>query len=763
MSLLYLQLFYPGDDFLCTLDSSSGHMVPHAPNLTLLVTMLVLHCIGAISIQIGMKVMIPSIDRNESSVRTLKNAVFTILIGCSVALIANHLKTCDLDWDSMEETERAWFRINPRVHVAVHFARALLASSKVLSLGKEIRWYMQLAVSGTKRRFVDQSFDLDLGYVSDRLLAMALPCVAGAAYRNDIREVARFFASRHYGRFMVFNLCESFEEFNNGNYDVRLLYDQVCKIPFRDHNACSLQTLVSFCKQATSFLNMHPQNVVAVHCRGGKGRTGTFCSSLLVWTGFSSTAAHAMEYFASRRTDTLRNSIFSSDIVQGVASPSQIRYVHYIECIRRFGMDYVTPRLMLVQSVTMRGVPRLDLRGSLVALIVETADGIVWDHAKEAGLVACYDGSMHGATAQARKRGKWDDDDRSEDGQADIAYTDKPGEFTFQIGHLPVARDVCVRLFQFENVSSSSVIGAKCRITEGGRKLSYSVGGVPVVGKELAFVSFHTAFHCLNTGADVIRFQRHEIDGVYSKRLTQFGSDFLLDVSVLVPEGPHIPQSIQTVQSPSCYVPIINNDFSKLKTCSGRRLAWLNHQLPQFFMQAGAEICTFVKGAVVHDTAMGSEQPGKRRLSLIVEGNVAGELRSSPEPHYFNPGNIRNFLELGVGEMIETVSFLVPGMKPGRQAYQYPRRDEQSAPAAPHTPQRARERRRPAAHRRRRRGDCVIHLRSARAAALDAGEPARHHRRAAALGGAREGRPHEPPGTRGRQAHQDGRRAAQAL
>ena len=52
-----------------------------------------------------------------------------------------------------------------------------------------------------KRRFVDPEtrLDLDLTYVCDRLLVMAIPCVGGVVYRNDIRDVARFFATRHYG------------------------------------------------------------------------------------------------------------------------------------------------------------------------------------------------------------------------------------------------------------------------------------------------------------------------------------------------------------------------------------------------------------------------------------------------------------------------------------------------------------------------------------------------------------------------------------
>ncbi len=54
-----------------------------------------------------------------------------------------------------------------------------------------------------KRRFIDSDnkFDLDLTYICDRLIVMAIPCVDSALYRNDIREVARFFATRHYGLF----------------------------------------------------------------------------------------------------------------------------------------------------------------------------------------------------------------------------------------------------------------------------------------------------------------------------------------------------------------------------------------------------------------------------------------------------------------------------------------------------------------------------------------------------------------------------------
>ena len=58
-----------------------------------------------------------------------------------------------------------------------------------------------------------------------------------------------------------------------------------------------------------------------VHCQGGKGRSGTFCSSLMLWYEFADTADRALDLFAARRTD-LR---IDKRATQGVAAPCQIR------------------------------------------------------------------------------------------------------------------------------------------------------------------------------------------------------------------------------------------------------------------------------------------------------------------------------------------------------------------------------------------------------------------------------------------------------
>ena len=98
------------------------------------------------------------------------------------------------------------------------------------------------------------------------------------------------------------------------------------KLPFHDHNAPALRWLVRFCQNATHFLNCSPQNVVAIHCQGGKGRTGLFAAALMLWTQMKPTAALALDEFAQRRTAHMKR----GHSVQGVTGPGQVRTCVYI-------------------------------------------------------------------------------------------------------------------------------------------------------------------------------------------------------------------------------------------------------------------------------------------------------------------------------------------------------------------------------------------------------------------------------------------------
>jgi protein-tyrosine phosphatase len=86
----------------------------------------------------------------------------------------------------------------------------------------------------------------------------------------------------------------------------------------QDHNPASLTILDAFCRDVDDFLKQDPANVVAVHCRGGKGRTGMCICAWLLYSRMFTSAQLALDFFASRRTD---QSLSLQS--QGVETPSQ--------------------------------------------------------------------------------------------------------------------------------------------------------------------------------------------------------------------------------------------------------------------------------------------------------------------------------------------------------------------------------------------------------------------------------------------------------
>jgi phosphatidylinositol-3,4,5-trisphosphate 3-phosphatase/dual-specificity protein phosphatase PTEN len=123
------------------------------------------------------------------------------------------------------------------------------------------------AVSKKKKRFVDDSngFNLDLAYVTPRIIAMGFPSTGvEAVYRNPMPEVQRFFKTRHDGHFKVYNLC------SERIYDLQEYFPLVEHYGFTDHNPCCLELLAPFCESIDKFMAESPENVVAVHCKAGK-------------------------------------------------------------------------------------------------------------------------------------------------------------------------------------------------------------------------------------------------------------------------------------------------------------------------------------------------------------------------------------------------------------------------------------------------------------------------------------------------------------
>ena len=64
-------------------------------------------------------------------------------------------------------------------------------------------------VSGKKSRYKDDTYNLDLTYITPRIIAMSLPAegLISTAYRNDLSQVSKFLNEHHGDKYLVFNLA----------------------------------------------------------------------------------------------------------------------------------------------------------------------------------------------------------------------------------------------------------------------------------------------------------------------------------------------------------------------------------------------------------------------------------------------------------------------------------------------------------------------------------------------------------------------------
>jgi len=434
------------------------------------------------------------------------------------------------------------FVVVNRIQLVVHFLRSFTLLQRCLDLKSDLRKRLQSAVSMNKRRFVDSGnkLDLDLTYVCDRMIAMAMPCVEGAVYRNDIKEVARFFATRHYGSFLVFNLCEHHEENGNGNYDTRLLYGQVQKLPFRDHNAPPFHWLGRYCEQASAWLDMQSSSLVAVHCQGGKGRTGTFCSALLLWTGACITSKEALTYFKERRTDEKHS---KSKVPMEVSSPSQKRYVEYVEMMLVSDLDYRSPALKVLRTISLWTLPFTHKDGVELTFFIECEGKIVYEHSKIKDLINLS--YLDPSSSSGLQRG---------------------ASLIIDVGHLALKGDVSIRFFYFERRQEPVImrIGKdkgedSIKVHDGAR--SIKVRGA--LGKHLCFVTFHTSFH----DGKMISFARKQIDGAHDQP-QRFSDDFKMILDFLDDGKNSKPDHMQEMR---------NNELVKKKLVARARRAIAGH------------------------------------------------------------------------------------------------------------------------------------------------------------------------------------------
>ena len=201
---------------------------------------------------------------------------------------------------------------------------------------KKANFFKRL-VSKQKRRFQDSDFDLDMSYITEKVIAMGFPSTGvETMYRNSLSDIIKFFHIRHNDNVKVYNLCLEKDRIYNKNVFPN---QKVGLFPATDHNPSPIKLILEFCIDICLYLIKNPEGVAAVHCKAGKGRTGVMICSYLVFSGLCQSSEKAFRYYARVRT---KNNT-------GVTIASQKRYIKYFETFLQ--ANFYPPYINLIPKI----------------------------------------------------------------------------------------------------------------------------------------------------------------------------------------------------------------------------------------------------------------------------------------------------------------------------------------------------------------------------------------------------------------------------
>ena len=195
--------------------------------------------------------------------------------------------------------------------------------------------FLRELVSQNKTRFIDEDFNLDLTYITPRLIAMAYPADGlESMYRNKIKDVSKFMKQKHGENFMVVNA-------SNRKYDYSYFENRVFSLKWPNHYPCPFINFILGIIEISFYLLQSNKNVVAVHCLAGKGRTGSLIDALLYVSGLFKSSLEANNFYLCKRA-------------VNVTYPSQIRYLKYFDEYMNKGKDCLNLQPMALRKIIIK-------------------------------------------------------------------------------------------------------------------------------------------------------------------------------------------------------------------------------------------------------------------------------------------------------------------------------------------------------------------------------------------------------------------------
>uniref|UniRef100_A0A673GVT8 Tensin-1-like n=1 Tax=Sinocyclocheilus rhinocerous TaxID=307959 RepID=A0A673GVT8_9TELE len=192
---------------------------------------------------------------------------------------------------------------------------------------------------------MEENYEVDLVYITERIISVSFPSnVEEPSYSGNIKEVATMLRSKHGDNYLV-------RPQNSITLSTKI---SVLDFGWPDHHAPALDKICSICKAMDTWMNADSHNVVVLHNKGNRGRTGVVVAAYMHYSNISASADQALDRFAMKR--------FYEDKVLPVGQPSQRRYVRYFSGLLS-GRIKINNKPLFLHHVIMHGIPNFESKG----------------------------------------------------------------------------------------------------------------------------------------------------------------------------------------------------------------------------------------------------------------------------------------------------------------------------------------------------------------------------------------------------------------
>ncbi|XP_068170656.1 tensin-2-like isoform X2 [Antennarius striatus] len=204
------------------------------------------------------------------------------------------------------------------------------------------------SVEQAMEHVMDRHYDFDLTYITERIISVFFtPDLEEQRYRRNLQEVASMLKSKHQDKFLLLNLSEK-------RHEITRLNPKVQDYGWPDFHAPPLDRICAVCKAMENCLTSDPQNVVVLHCKGNKGKTGVIVAAYMHYSKISAGVDQVLTTVAMRK--------FCEEQVSSSLQPSQKRYIYYFSSLLSGSIKMNSSPLFLHQ-ILIPSLPNFQVGG----------------------------------------------------------------------------------------------------------------------------------------------------------------------------------------------------------------------------------------------------------------------------------------------------------------------------------------------------------------------------------------------------------------